>query len=388
MPADSPRTLAAIFLTRIALNYQFRFVYPFLPAIGRGLGVELPTVGLLLTVRAMVGATAPLYGLLADRLGRRRLMFAGLFALVIGATMTALTSSLAGALIAFGVLGLAKASYDPAALAYVGDAVPYERRGRVLGLLELPWALSWLIGVPVAGFLIAGLSWRAPFWLAVVAGVLGLIGTWRFCPPDHGRSPVIRASWRMAGQPGTRPPWRRILPIVSLSLLLIAASDNVFVVYGAWLETEFGLAVTAVGLASTVMALADFTAEGSAAALVDRLGKRRAALGGLLLNLVAYLLLPHVSSTLPGALAGTAFMFLTFEFTMVCLMPLVSEAAPEARGLAMSLNTSAMAFGRVISSLSGPRLWALGGLQLNATVSIAIVALAGLILWHIVDEHG
>ena len=60
--ADSPRTLGVILLSRIALNLQFRVVYPFLPAISRGLGVPLETATLLPAIRSLVSMGSPLYG--------------------------------------------------------------------------------------------------------------------------------------------------------------------------------------------------------------------------------------------------------------------------------------------------------------------------------------
>ena len=169
---------------------------------------------------------------------------------------------------------------------------------------------------------------------------------------------------------------------------MVLANENVFIVYGAWLETRFGLTVTALGLASIVISLAELAAEGAAAGLVDRIGKRRAVLGGLLLNVLAYLVLPRVAGTLGGALAGVVLMFLTFEFSIVCMLPLVSELAPGARGTFMALNVAAMSLGRMFGSLSGPRLWVAGGLAFNATVSAAIMLLASLALWLAVHESG
>ena len=91
---------------------------------------------------------------------------------------------------------------------------------------------------------------------------------------------------------------------LAISMLLVMANENVFIVYGAWMEDQFGLAVSALGVASIVISLAELVAESSSAGLVDRLGKRRAVLGGLLLNVLAYLLLPRIAGTLAGALAG------------------------------------------------------------------------------------
>jgi MFS family permease len=138
--------------------------------------VPLEVASLLLTVRALTGTTSPIFGILADRRGRRTAMLGGLAALALGAALVGVAPSFAVALGAFALLGLSKASYDPAAQAYIGDAVPYKRRGRIMGILELSWSMAWLIGVPVAGFLIARIGWRAPFWC--IAG-LGAVACWR-----------------------------------------------------------------------------------------------------------------------------------------------------------------------------------------------------------------
>jgi predicted MFS family arabinose efflux permease len=156
----------------LLINAQFRLVYPFLPAIARGLGVPLETAALLVAFRAALGAISPLFGLLADRIGRKPLMVTGVTALVLGAAVVASGQRFGVVLLGFGLLGIAQSAYDPAMQAHVSDAVPQERRGRALGIVELSWAGSWLIGVPVAGFLMARWGWQAPF---VVVAVLGLL---------------------------------------------------------------------------------------------------------------------------------------------------------------------------------------------------------------------
>ncbi len=178
-----------LLLARTCLNLQARVVYPFLPAISRGLGVPLETASLLVTVRSFVGALSPIYGLAADRYGRRPMMLAGLLALAVGTGLTALAPGLGVALLAFALLGFSKSAYDPAMQAYVGDAVPYERRGRVMSLLEISWSLSWFVGVPIAGFVIAAAGWRGPFVLIAALACLALVALWRLCP-GCGRSPV------------------------------------------------------------------------------------------------------------------------------------------------------------------------------------------------------
>jgi predicted MFS family arabinose efflux permease len=262
-----------------------------------------------------------------------------------------------------------------------------------MGILAMMWPTSWLIGVPLAGFLIERVNWRAPFLLIFGLGVLslGLMLRYRMLgvSPQPGiqsqsKSEQRFSEWlheRVLTIPGSA--WLAVL----ISLLLILATENVYIVYGAWLESQFGLTLTALGIFSAVISLAELSAEGVSARWVDRIGKRRAVIYGILLNSIAYLLLPWLAGSLTGAFLGIFFIYVTFDFSIVSLFPLLSELAPKARGALMSLNVAAMAVGRLISSLSAVRLWTAGGLTANTMFSALAVTLALLILVTLIREQ-
>jgi predicted MFS family arabinose efflux permease len=389
------RPLAAILFARLLINAQFRIVYPFLPVIARGLGLPLETASLLVGVRALAGMTSPFYGWLSDRVGRRGVMLGGLLALAAGALLLAqgvIAATFGLALAGFVLLGLSKAAFDPAMQAYVSDAVPYERRGRALGIIELTWAGSWLVGVPLAGLLIARFGWQSPFAVLAVLGIAAVFATFRLNPTaqagasgsgnfshpaSHGRlkSP-LRTVWR-------RPVWltRSTAAMLAVSVLVVTANENLFMVYGAWFESQFGLPVATLGLASIVIAVAELIAAATSAGIVDRVGKRRALLVGLALNALAYLALPRLSGALGVTLATMVLVALTSEFAIVSALPLVSELAPEARGTVMAVNSALISAGVMAVSVIAPRLWSSGGLALTTAVSAGMAAGAGLLLW-------
>jgi predicted MFS family arabinose efflux permease len=389
------RPLAAILFARLLINAQFRIVYPFLPVIARGLGLPLETASLLVGVRALAGMTSPFYGWLSDRIGRRGVMLGGLLALAAGALLLAqgvIAATFGLALAGFVLLGLSKAAFDPAMQAYVSDAVPYERRGRALGIIELTWAGSWLVGVPLAGLLIARFGWQSPFAVLAVLGIAAVFATFRLNPTaqagasgsgnfshpaSHGRlkSP-LRTVWR-------RPVWltRSTAAMLAVSVLVVTANENLFMVYGAWFESQFGLPVATLGLASIVIAVAELIAAATSAGIVDRVGKRRALLVGLALNALAYLALPRLSGALGVTLATMVLVALTSEFAIVSALPLVSELAPEARGTVMAVNSALISAGVMAVSVIAPRLWSSGGLALTTAVSAGMAAGAGLLLW-------
>jgi DHA1 family inner membrane transport protein len=379
-----PITLAAMLLARITLNIVYRITYPFLPVIARGLGVDLTSVGLLVTARAAGGFTSPLFGPLSDAWGRKRLLLAGVAFLIVGAAICAALPFYAAFLVAFVTFGFAKAIFDPTMQAYIGDRVPYERRGRVMGITEFSWSAAWLLGVPSTGWLIARTGWQSPFTLLAVLGAAGLLLIAWLLPRD---APTVSHNSNTF-QLGAVIRNRNVMATFCVGFLIILANEVMFIVYGAWMESRFGLSVVALGLASIVIGVAEAAGEFGSAAFVDRLGKRRAVLIGLVISAFTYGALPMLGQRLAWAMGGLVLLFVAFEFTIVSLLPLISELAPSARATTMSANIAAMTLARMIGSISGTTLFVQWGrLEANAIVSVVASALAFGVLGLFVREH-
>lgn len=383
-----PRSVwTTILPARTLINAQFRIAYPFLPAISRGLGVPFEVASLLLTIRGLIGVSSPLFGYLSDRLGRKTIMVFGLITMVAGAALLAAGRSFGVALVAFGLQGLAKPSYDPAMQAHVSDIVPYEHRGRALGITEYSWAGSWLLGVPIAGLLIARVGWQAP---SVVIALLGLVCVFATSRMRNVRGPgadaldgnlAPRAALSVRWKTHLRPLLARdTLAVLAVSALVILASENFFIIYGVWMENQFGLAPAALGAVSIVVSLAELSAAILSSVIVDRLGKRRALLGGLAANTGACLLLPLLAANFRGGIVGLVLLALTAEFSIVTVLPLVSELSPTARGTVLAVNTALMSLAAATASIAAPRLWEAGRLQMVTWVCAAVVGLAGVVL--------
>jgi predicted MFS family arabinose efflux permease len=390
------QSLWIIFLARTSINTAFRLVYPFLPAIARGLGISLQAASGLVALRRVGGLAAPVFGLAGDRYGRRRTMEAGLVLFTTAGLLLAGLGSVVAAAIAFALYGVAKVLYDPAVHAYIGDTVPYRERGRAVGLVELSWSAAWLIGVPISGLLIARFGWRAPW---AILALLGLVGIWLTVARLPSAHPPQQAAAYMDTLPATLRArgvvamWRGLLrrpSVVALlltSFLFTLALEVPFIVYGAWLETAFGLSLSAVGLASIVVGLAEATAELATATLTDRLGKRRSVLLGLLGLATSLAMLPWLSRLgLAPALGGFLLMLLTFEFGIVSLLALATELAPAARASLLSFNITAHSLGRILGALIGGWLWQWENIALQATFGAACALFgAVLLLWGVRD---
>ncbi|CAN5324987.1 MFS transporter [soil metagenome] len=381
MPRGSPSwggdevraALAGVLVARTAVNAAIRVVYPFLPEIARGLGVSLGAVALLVALRSVAGMGGPAVARLAERAGRRALMLVATVVVAAGCLFVAGAASLAGAAVGFALCGVAKPLFDVPMQGWFGDRVPYGRRGRVLGITELTWALSLLVTVPLAGVLIAATSWRAPFVLVAALAVTGTAAVRGLIGPDrpHART---RRPLRLTGQ------HRAMLGVV---LSFSMASELLFVVYGAWLEDAFGLGVTAIGVFTLVVGASELAGEAGVAAVADRLGLRRSIFAGLFVSAAAYASLGAVGASLAAAVLVVVVWFVSFEVTIVASVPFVSELATESRDRLLGLMVATIAAGRALAAPFAPAVYAAGGVAATGLVSAGLALVAGALLHHV-----
>jgi predicted MFS family arabinose efflux permease len=175
-----------------------------------------------------------------------------------------------------------------------------------------------------------------------------------------------------------------VVVLLSTSLLLSMGIELPFIVYGAWLESSYGLSLSALGLASIVVGLAEGFSEIGTAVLTDRLGKRRSVLTGLAVMALSLLVLPAFAGMgLAGALTGVVLVTLGFEFAIVSLLPLATEVAPGDRASLLSLNVTAFGLGRIAGATGGALLWQWSGqsIAINAVAGAASAVLAAMLLW-------
>jgi MFS transporter, DHA1 family, inner membrane transport protein len=369
LATDVRAALVAVLVARTAVNGGYRIVYPFLPEIARGLGISLAAMGVLLAVRAAAALAAPLIPRLAERTGRRVLMVAGTVATAGGCLLVAGAPGPVAAGAGLVVAALAKPLFDIPMQGWFGVRVPIERRGRVLGITELTWALSLLLALP-AGFLIAATSWRAAFVL--VAGLAG-VGTLAVARLLRGDRPVTRS----------RAPLRLTRPILLLLGVVLCfrlAAESLFVVYGTWLERDFGLSVAAIGVFTLVVVGAELAGEGSVAAFADRVGLRRSILVGLLGSSAVYASLGLVGGSLPLAVAAVIGWFVLFEITIVATIPFATILAGRSRERLLALIAAVSVLATGVAALAAPQLYRIGGMGLCGLVAAGCALLgAGLL---------
>lgn len=371
-------TYSLLVAGKLAVNTATRFVYAFLPAIARGLGVSTGAAGTLASVRWASGALTPLAVRLAGREHRRRIVLAGLGVFVAGSLVTAALGFYAGALVGFVLMGIATPVFNSGTQAWVADRVPYERRGKLLGILETTWAVSFLVGAPAAGWLIERSGWTAPFWATAVIVAVILAGL----------ALVIREPVRAGAAPQGVIAWDRASGgFLAGTVLIVGSVEMMFITFATWLEEVHGFSVAGLAGVAIVIGFAELTAEGATVAFTDRLGKPYAVAVGLGASALGFLLVAVLRLEVVPAVAGLVLGIAGFEFAFVSSISLGTELQPSARIAYLSRFVVAQAVGRGVAALVGLAVFGALGMGAVALLAAAVAVVAALVTVGAVRDH-
>jgi len=351
-------------LCRLVLNTARRFAYPFAPVLSRGLGVSIPAVTSMIAATQATGIIGIVLGPMADRVGYRRMMLAGLGMLAAGMLAAAVLPLFGVVLVGLILAGLGKTAFDPAIQAYVSERVRFERRGLAIGILEFSWAGSTLVGIPLIAVLIDRAGWRSPFFALGALGLVGIVAILLFIPADPRRSKVSHDK-----QKGVSGAFRELIGnrvacgVLGFIFFVSLGNDNLFVSYGAWLEASFQVNILLLGAVTGAIGFAELAGEALVALISDRLGLKRAVIAGVVLCALSYGLLPMAGRSLPVAVVALFTVFLAFEFTVVSGISLSTELLPEYRATMMAAFFAVAGIGRIVGALAGGTIWVVAGIS-------------------------
>jgi len=385
------QSIFAIFFARLAINVTRRFPYPFVSPIGAAFGVPATSIQNIIALTNGAGLFSPLFGTLSERYGKKSVMLGALVIMTAMSLLGALFSDYGiFVLVMFG-FSVGKIIYDPTFQAYLGDVIHFSRRARVMGIAELSWALSLVIAAPVAGFLLDVSSLRAIFvFLAILLGASAIVFWLLVEPaPEKRRQDRMRIMNPLSAMRvvSAHPP---AVFALMFTVCLTASHEIFFINYGLWMEDSFGLVLTALGAVTIVIAAAEVIGEFIVITLADRYGTKRTTMCGMLIAAVLFLIIPHLSFSLPAAMFGIFLIFISIEAAIVSALPLFSEILPQARAVMMSANVGAHSLGRVTGGALGAIIYKFsdGNFLFIGLVAGGLGILAFLIMFRLVPEGG
>jgi len=141
-----------------------------------GLAADSTDTAAIITLFFLGMAAAQLvYGPLADRFGRKPVLYGGLTVFVLGAIGSALAGSLAGVLAFRFLWGLGAAAPRVISLSIVRDVYEGDQMARVMSFIAAVFIFVPVVAPSAGAVLLGFASWRFLFWLcAILAGAVGL----------------------------------------------------------------------------------------------------------------------------------------------------------------------------------------------------------------------
>ncbi len=336
---------------RLIFGTGQKIIHPFLPEFARGLGVDITALAWVLSMSYIGSALGPFTGTYSDHYGRKKGMVLGLGVLLCGLCLLVFFPSVLtfGLALLGGTLG--KIIFMPAFLAHIGDTVSYEKRGFVISLAEMTWALSYIIGVPVAGYIIEMYNWKAPFIFLAVLGVIALL---LIIFRVRSQTPHITEGNSIFRNIKHVFNYRIALLGLFGGLMIGTGNEMVRVVLGSWFEDRFNLSVAVIGISTMTVGFAMLAGELFSAAAMDRIGKRRAINIALGMVIVVNLNIFWMANQFASAIIWLFLFFMFNEIAIVSSLTLSSELVPETRATMLATYISSITLGFAIGAPLAP----------------------------------
>jgi MFS transporter, DHA1 family, multidrug resistance protein len=344
-------------------NGSFNVALPFIPLLVQQIGIHDPAAvaawsGLLLSINALTGAIfAPLWGSVADRVGRKAMVVRSSIFGGLTAALMALAPNIILLIAARAAMGVA-GGFSSAAAALVGSIVPEGSLGFALGWMATGQMAGSLIGPLIGGAICDALhDYHLIFFGTTIGTGICAFVVWRFIKEDFQRAAPSSAKppvWRQLADIMRHPEMAPMFVVVMLGQITVFSVNPVVALYVQNMLGNATYLATFVGASFAVVGIADLIASPYLGKRSDQIGYRRVlliAIGGAALftipqafvtNVWAYIALRFGVGLFLGGMIPTAYAWIGQIFPK------------EQRGLVYGISYSASFIGQFLGpSLGG-----------------------------------
>ena len=366
-----PRKLAVALVGLCA----FLQLYPpqaLLPLFAAEFGAGPAAVSLTLSVTTLaVAVVAPFAGVLADRIGRRKMIVAAIFLMVLPTGLVATAGSLEAVLVWRALQGLLLPPIFAVAVAYIGEESPPGEVASVLGVYTAGSVLGGFSGRFIAGLAAEHFGWRGAFLVLAGIELIGALVAARYLPAERRFVPASG----FASALGTMIRHfrnTRILATFAIGFAILFSFVALFTYVSFHLAAPpYALSPAAIGSVFVVYLLGVVTTP-LAARWMARLGRRKLAIiaAAIWCAAVALTLAPSLPLILAGLALGAACGFVCQTLSQGFL----TIAATAGKSSAIGLYVTIYYLGGSIGALAPAPAYAAWGWPGVVALVIAVVA--------------
>ncbi|WP_445758193.1 MFS transporter [Pseudomonas brassicacearum] len=354
------RTVLALFCGGFATFALLYCVQPMMPLLSQEFSINAAQSSLILSVATGLLAIGLLItGPISDRIGRKPVMVAALFAASICTIASAMMPTWQGVLMLRALVGLSLSGLAAVAMTYLSEEIHPKHIGLAMGLYIAGNAIGGMCGRLITGVLIDFVSWHTAM---LVIGGLALIAAavfWRILPESRNFRP--RSLHPRSLLDGFIMHFRDAgLPLLFLeAFVLMGAFVTLFNYIGyRLLAAPYHLDQAFVGLLSVVY-LSGIYSSAKVGAMADKLGRRKMLWATIALMLAGLILTLFT----PLWLVIIGMLVFTFGFfgAHSVASSWIGRRALKAKGQASSLYLFSYYAGSSVAGTAGGVAWHLGG---------------------------
>ncbi len=369
------RSLSVLIAVAFVDMIGFAMIFPLMPFYALKLHAQPQTIGVIIAAfSAAQLISAPIWGRVSDRYGRRPALLVGLSASAIAFVVFGFANSVWLLFLSRFVQG-AGGGTTGVTQAYIADTVPAEDRARSLGWLSAGTNLGTMVG-PVIGSFASRWGQTAPGILAASLCILNVIFAWRWLPESKKsvrtvtKRPVWHAAWMVIRHP--KGTVQRLTLMYAAAMLANAAMSSVLALY---LGSEFGVTERTIGYVFLYLGIFSVAMRSAMIGpIVDRIGElwsMRAGTVTLVMGLIGYSLARNLwvlAVVIPLVPIGLALLF-------PATTALMSKASDKGElGVTMGTAQTFAGIARVIAPLFSTTLFQRVGHGAPFLFSATIVA--------------
>jgi SHS family lactate transporter-like MFS transporter len=301
--SDTRAAVAAGFLGWTLDAFDFFLVVMTLTAIARDFGRSDADIAFSLTLTLLfrpVGAF--IFGLMADRYGRKIPLMADLVFYSVVEVLTGLTRDYTTFLVLRALFGIGMGGEWGVGASLVMEKVPVRLRGIVSGLLQQGYAAGYLLAALCYFFIFPHWGWRPLFFIGGLPALLALFVRARVRESEVWRE-TRHDSWSGLGR-AIVANWKLFFYLVALMAMMNLVSHGTQDMYPTFLERDWGFSPTKRAALTAFSMVGALTGGVVCGLYSDRLGRRRTialALVGALLTIPVWAFAPALALLVVGA---------------------------------------------------------------------------------------
>lgn len=235
---------------------------------------QMGWIGSVNSIGMAVGALV--FGIWADRIGRKKVLIITLLLFSLGSGFSALTTSLSIFLIFRFIIGMGLGGELPVASTLVSESVPENRRGRIVVLLESFWAAGWLVAALISYFVIPTYGWQIALLISAIPALYAIY--LRIHLPDSEKFQMVKKKKTMSVVISLKTLWNKEYAIKTL-MLWILWFCVVFSYYGMFLWLPSVMVLKGFTLIKSfqyvvLMTLSQLPGYFTAAWFIERIGRK------------------------------------------------------------------------------------------------------------------